>query len=156
MNYALLAALKECVLAVANEVRLSTRRGKAEAKELPFVSTFLFSSGEERVLLTKRRLPLLRLCLATAKQTRPRLLAAASAATQKPPPSPLHVRGCCAMRSFIWRLRATNLNLSFSRCGSRRLKFANLTSNLSVKNQGEVFYRNILLRKNATLVLRWI
>ena len=38
---------RECVLTVANEVRLSTRRGKAEAKELPFVSTFLFSSGEE-------------------------------------------------------------------------------------------------------------
>ena len=47
MNYALLAALKESA---------STRRGKAEAKELPFVSTFLFSSGEEGgVLLTKRR-----------------------------------------------------------------------------------------------------
>ena len=47
MNYALLAALKESA---------STRRGKAEAKELPFVSTFLFSLGEEGVLLTKRRL----------------------------------------------------------------------------------------------------
>ena len=38
---------RECVLAVANEVQLSTRRGKAESKELPFVSTFLFFSGEE-------------------------------------------------------------------------------------------------------------
>ena len=36
---------RECVLTVANEVRLSTRRGKAEAKELPFS----FFSGEEGV-----------------------------------------------------------------------------------------------------------
>ena len=36
MNYALLCSYqRECVLTVANEVRLSTRRGKAEAKELP-------------------------------------------------------------------------------------------------------------------------
>ena len=45
---------------------------------------------------------------------------------------------------------------AFLGCGSRRLKFINLTSNLKVKRQGEVFYRNILLRKNAMLVLRWI
>ncbi|WP_276710729.1 hypothetical protein, partial [Campylobacter rectus] len=48
--------------------------------------------------------------------------------------------------------RRTFFSLTFLRCGSRRHKFTNLTSNLSVKNQGEVFYRNILLRKNATLV----
>jgi len=40
---------RECVLAVANEVQLSTRRGKAEAKELPFVSAFLFFLGGGRV-----------------------------------------------------------------------------------------------------------
>ena len=34
---------RECVLTVANEVRLSTRRGKAEAKELPF--SFFFGRG---------------------------------------------------------------------------------------------------------------
>ena len=39
MNYALLAALKESA---------STRRGKAEARELPFVSAFLFSLGGGR------------------------------------------------------------------------------------------------------------
>ncbi|MFC2345163.1 hypothetical protein, partial [Campylobacter sp.] len=30
-------------------------RGNAEAKELPFISAFLFYLGEEGVLLTKRR-----------------------------------------------------------------------------------------------------
>ena len=33
----------------------SQLRGKAEAKELPFISAFIFSLGEEGVLLTKRR-----------------------------------------------------------------------------------------------------
>ena len=46
-------------------------RGNAEAKELPFISAFLFSLGEEGVLLTKRR-PFL---------------------SPKPSPTPLHVRG---------------------------------------------------------------
>ena len=44
-------------------------------------SPFFFFSGEKVVLLTKRR-PFLS-----------RLLAAASVATQKPSPTPLHVRG---------------------------------------------------------------
>ena len=62
MNYALPAALKESA---------STRRGKAEAKELPFVSTFLFSWVAEGVLL--------RLRLVTASRPTYGLLAVANA-----------------------------------------------------------------------------
>ena len=50
MNYALLcSSQRECVLAVANKVRLSTRRSVAEAKELPFISAFSFSWVAEGV-----------------------------------------------------------------------------------------------------------
>ena len=41
------------------------------------------------------------------------------------------------MRRFIWRCRAANLNLTFSGCGSRRLKFINLSKG----SRGEVFLR---------------
>ena len=57
--------------------------------------------------------------------------------TQKPSLIPLHVRCYCAMRRFIWHCRAANLNLTFSGCGSRRLKF----TNLSKGSRGEVFLR---------------
>ena len=103
MNYALLAALKESA---------STRRGKAEAKELPFVSTFLFSSGEEGGYYLRSVAP----------------------SSPKPSPTPLHVRCCCTTCRFIWHCRAANLNLTFSRCRSRRL-------NLSKRSRGEVFLR---------------
>lgn len=53
LNYALLCSpQRECVLKVANEVRLSTRRGKAEAKELLLAFTFLFTLGGKGILLT--------------------------------------------------------------------------------------------------------
>ena len=55
------------------------------------------------------------------KQSCPRLLAAASVATQKPSPTPLHVRSCCATR---------RLNLTFSRYGSRLVKFGVKFANL--------------------------
>ena len=122
---------RECVLTVANKVQLSTRRGKAETKELFFVSTFLFFLGGGRGFYL-RSVAFLCVVLCTRncqRQTRPRLLAAASAATQKPPPTPLHVRGCCAMRRFIWRYRVARfkftaeLNLVPSSGRSRRLKF---------------------------------
>ena len=98
----------------------------------------LFLGWRKGFLLTKRRLPLRRAmhspCACTLfescqRQTRPRLLAAASAAMQKPPPTPLHVRGCCALRRFIWRYRVARfkftaeLNLVPSSGRSRRLKF---------------------------------
>ena len=37
----------------------------------------------------------------------------------KPSPAPLHVRGCCAMRSFYMCCRTANLKFAFSGCGSR-------------------------------------
>ena len=64
---------RECVLTVANEVRLSTRRGKAEAKEPPFVSAFLFFLGGGRGFYLRSVAP----------------------SAPKPPLTPLHVRGCC-------------------------------------------------------------
>ena len=79
-------------------------RGKAEAKELPFS----FSWEAEGALL--------RLWLVTA--SRPTyeaspsfascyaLATAKSRPSPKPSPTPLHVRCCCAMRSFIRRYRA--------------------------------------------------
>ena len=72
---------RECVLAVANEVQLSTRRGKAEAKELPFVSAFLFFLGGGRGF-----------CLRSVAPSAP-----------KPPPYPLYVIYYCTACRFIWR-----------------------------------------------------
>ena len=47
-------------------------------------------------------------------RTRPRLLAAASAATQKPPPFPLHVRGG---DTALLAQSVANLNLRFQDTG---------------------------------------
>jgi len=68
------AALAKSAATVANTVKPS--------KRAPFISTFLFSSGEEG-------------------DTTYGLLAAASAATQKPSPTPLHVRGA-ALRAGLF------------------------------------------------------
>ena len=92
---------RECVLTVANKVRLSTRRSVAEAKELPF---FLFF-GRGRGFYLRSVAP----------------------SSPKPSLTPLHVRCCYTSCRFIWRCRAENLNLTFSGCGSRLAKFANLT-----------------------------
>ena len=54
------------------------------------------------------------------KQTRPRLLAAASAATQTPPPVPLHVRGG---DTALLTQSVANFKFEFLECGSRRVKF---------------------------------
>ena len=48
----------------------------------------------------------------------------------KPPPTPLHVRGGDIA---LLTQSVASLNLAFLQCGSRRPKFANLTSNLNVK-----------------------
>ena len=88
---------RECVLTVANKVRLSTRRSVAEAKELPF---FLFF-GRGRGFYLRSVAP----------------------SSPKPSLTPLHVRCCCTSCRFIWRCRAENVNLTFSRYGSRWVKF---------------------------------
>ena len=92
------------------ELRSTGSYNHYQSKILAFIPAYLFFLGEEGVLLTvylqlrakrsqahratvanvlKLNLPLLRLCLATAKQTLP-----------KPSLTPLHVRGCCTMRRF--------------------------------------------------------
>ena len=86
------AALKESA---------STRRGKAEAKELPFVSTFLFSSGEEGVLLT--------VCL--------QLRAKRSRASPLPLLSPLQPH--CTFKGCDRAVAPHVFKFAFSRYGSR-------------------------------------
>ena len=106
-------------------------RSVAEAKEPPFL---FFGRGRgftspaarncEQTYL--RSVAFLCVVLRTRncqKQTRPRLLAAASAATRKPPPIPLHVRGG---DTALLVQSVASLNLTFLRCRSRRVKFINL------------------------------
>ncbi len=116
---------RECVLAVANEVRLSTRRGKAETKELFFVSTFLFFLGGGRGFYfacgSQLRADLLTVCFQLrAKRSRasPSFASCYALATAKGRPSPkpsltpLHVRSCCTACRFIWRCHAANFKFS--------------------------------------------
>nr|WP_314747356.1 hypothetical protein [uncultured Campylobacter sp.] len=58
------------------------------------------------------------------RQTLSRLLAAASVATQKPSPTPLHVRGG---DTALLAQSVANLNLVFSGYGSWQVKFTNLS-----------------------------
>ena len=60
-----------------------------------------------------------------------------------PSPTPLHVRSCCAMRRLIWRCRAENLNLTFSGCGSRLVKFEARICKFDFKFESKMIRRSI-------------
>ena len=110
---------RECVLTVANEMRLSTRRGKVEAKEPLF-----FGRGRGFYLRSVAFLCVVLRTRNCRRQTLSRLLAAASVATQKPSLTPLHVRGG---DTALLAQSVTNLNLVFSGYGSWQVKFTNLS-----------------------------
>ena len=78
-----------------------SERSKAKQKSSLFVSAFLFFLGGGRGFYLRSVAP----------------------SAPKPTPTPLHVRGCCTACRFIWRCRAENVNLTFSRYGSRWVKF---------------------------------
>jgi len=68
-----------------------------------------------------------------------------SVAPSSPKPSltPLHVRGCCAMRSFIWCWSAENLNLTFSGCEFGLIKFEAEIYKFDLKFERKTIRRSI-------------
>ena len=72
-------------------------RGNTEAKELPFISAFLFYLGEEGGYYLRSVAP----------------------SSPKPSPTPLHVRGCCTACRLNLTLSHRRFKFAFSRCGSR-------------------------------------
>ena len=128
----------------------STRRGKAETKELPLLyPPFSFLWERKGFLLT--------VCLQLrAKQSRASpsftsrfaLVTVGGRPSPKPSLTPLHVISCCAMRSFIRRYRATNFKFTFLGCGSRWVKFANLAK-FDFKFERKTIRRSIFLLRYA-------
>ncbi len=78
-----------------------------------------------------------------------------SVAPSSPKPSltPLHVRGCCAMRSFIWCWSAENLNLTFSGCGFGLIKFEAEIYKFIFKFEHKTIRRSIFVLDEALLNL---